>query len=119
MPFSKSALPAFVRVAMLNDADRLEKLASDLRRIAQGEAPLPSDLTTAPLLDQWEIRHHPVAYLTGIGSRHPKLPDGRIFTSDLQVMDPNRGWARTKTRFYVLGEPALHSGTSEHLDRDR
>jgi hypothetical protein len=113
MPSTQSGLPEFIRIAMLNDADRLEKLASDLRRIAKGEAPLPSDLMAAPSLDQWEVRHHPVAYLTGIGSRHPKLPDGRIFTSDLRVMAPDHSWARTTSRFYVLGKRAAQSWKGE------
>ena len=106
MPSTTRRLPAIVRLSMLNDADRFEKLAADLRLIATGEAPLPSDLLTAPVLDQWQVRHHPVPHLVGIGSDHPTLPDGRIFTSELHLLDGDHGWARTTSRFYVLGDRA-------------
>lgn len=118
MSSTQRRLPAILRVSMREEADRLEKLAADLRRIAEGEGPLPSDLIGAPILDRWEILQHPTPYLTGIASGHPRLNDGRIFTSDLIVLAPDKAWARTRSRFYVLAEPAAPSSSREESAHD-
>lgn len=110
--------PAHVQVAMLKDADRFEQLATDLRRIANGEGPLPSELLAAPVLEGWQFRQHRAIHLTGICTGHPLLPDGRVFTSDLKLLAPDKTWARTTSRFYVLGEPAEHPISAEGHGHD-
>lgn len=106
-----------VRDQMLRNAVRLENLAADIRRMADGNAPLPSDLLNAPVLDRWQILRRPVSYLVGISTGHPRLPDGPIFTSDISMMDPEFAWVRTMSRFYVLGDRAVVPPAQEGGDR--
>lgn len=40
----------------------------------------------------------------GMGQGHPRLPDGAVHTTELWAVDLERGWARTLSRFYVLGQ---------------
>ena len=84
----------------------LEKLTVDLRRMADDQAPVSSDFEGAPRIDRWRIMYRPVPYLVGIVSGHPVLRNGPITTSDVWVMDTKFGWARTMSRFYVLGDQA-------------
>ena len=71
-----------------------------------GAPPKPGDLDFAPALDNW------IAGLTigrfynldGVVSGHPTLEDGQmIFTSPLLNIASDLTWARTKSRFYILG----------------
>jgi hypothetical protein len=95
-----------VHDAMLQEATRLESLAIDLRRIATGAAPQPSDLVSAPVLTRWRRTSRPVPCLVGIGNGHPRIPDGPFMTTDLWAMDPTAGWGRTLGRYYTLGVSA-------------
>ncbi len=53
---------------------------------------------------------HPVPHLIGTVSGHPRLPDGPIRTSVLLAYDPDRGYARTFSRFYRLESPSPEEG---------
>lgn len=69
--------------------------------------PSEYDLAGAPVLNYWRphITHHGAPILWGMASGHPKLTEGWITTSQLVAIDPNLGWARTASRWYVLAQP--------------
>ena len=85
---------------------KLRRLACDLDRIAVAAAPTAEDLWQAPLLVDWRLvlALSGIA-LTGFAAGHPQLGARRIVTSPLWVLDPQLRWARTLSRFYVLGVP--------------
>lgn len=90
-----------------SEADRLERLAADLRRIADGVGPTPADLEAAPTLHGWSRSEMTLPCLIGRVIGHPSIPDTHLTkTTDLWTMNPGSGWARTLSRFYRLGEPA-------------
>ena len=91
-----------MRQAIADQAERMRKLAVDLQRIADEDAPTDADLRNAPMLRDWTFARRAAICLTGRGMGHPRLPDGPIWTSDLWVVDPAGHWARTASRFYVL-----------------
>ncbi|WP_270933296.1 DUF6634 family protein [Falsiroseomonas oryzae] len=92
--------------AVAGEIQRLAGLLHDLRRIAGGLPPDPGHLRSAPQLDGWSITSRPSACLTGVVSGHPTASGPRIITSDLWVIAPTAGWARTMSRLYRLGDPA-------------
>jgi hypothetical protein len=92
-----------VHDAMLREAARLESLAADLRAIGAGTAPIPADLADAPVISNWRRATRPVPCVVGLGSGHPRVPDGPVTTIDLWAADPTAGWVRTLGRYYVLG----------------
>ncbi|SFM71516.1 hypothetical protein SAMN05192568_104911 [Methylobacterium pseudosasicola] len=49
---------------------------------------------------------YPVPHLVGIALGHPLLRDGQIWTSELLTYDPERGYARTLSRFYRPDSPS-------------
>lgn len=84
-------------------------LARDLRRLAAATAPTPAALAAAPVVLRWRIGTRPVPALIGRVDGHPLLPSGPLTSSQLIVLDRSRGFARTLSRWYVLGTPAAHS----------
>jgi hypothetical protein len=84
---------------------RLEKLASDLRRFQCGWLPSSDELEHAPLLDPYAVMTRPALRLVGGNHGHPLLKGAMIGTSELWVLAPELGWARTLSRFYRLGRP--------------
>ena len=99
--------------AIADQAGRMRRLADDLQRIADEDAPTDADLRDAPMLGDWAFARRTAICLTGLGVGHPHLPDGPIWTSDLWVVDPAGRWARTSSRFYVLSG---HSPAAERFD---
>ncbi|MCG7572530.1 hypothetical protein MHM39_03030 [Phaeobacter sp. CNT1-3] len=82
--------------------------------------PTPADLAIAPRLERWaQIRDSKSTRLRGEVIGHPVLDDQQIFTSPLLVLDRCKQWARTKSRFYVLGEPAYRQPTELEIARRR
>lgn len=92
------------RPMLIAEADRLERLAHDLRSIAGGTSPTPADLDAAPVIDNWRFGLRSSSTMIGIVEGHPRLLDGPVRTSGVWVVDLERGWARTLSRFYVLGD---------------
>ncbi|MCJ2138424.1 DUF6634 family protein [Methylobacterium sp. E-066] len=88
-------------------ARQYRAIADDLDRIARGRHPGEGELRVAPRLWQWRVIAYPVHHLVGIVLRHPLLRDGQIRTSELLTYDPERGYARTRSRFYRLESPSL------------
>lgn len=87
------------------EIDRLERLLADLRRIREGVAPDTGDFGTAPVIHDYGIGVRRVPCLVGHVTGHPNLRGPLSITSDLWVFAPELGWARTLSRYYVLGKP--------------
>ena len=84
----------------------LIKLLHDIRDLRVGEMPRSLDLKAAPIINQWSYGLVPVRCLAGSVRGHPILGNmARIHTSELILVDPDRGWARTWSRYYRLGTP--------------
>lgn len=90
-----------------------EVLRQDLRDLCDridtiaGTVPEPSTLADAPRIDRWcgaIVDELPV--LVGVVTGHPRLRHGaRCITSPLVRIEPDKGWARTFSRYYRLGRP--------------
>lgn len=74
------------------------------------EPPTPEELAAAPLLEGWSmarVEGDVGLALVGSVTAHPRLGDRpAIVTSELQALDFDRRWARTRSRVYRLGRPA-------------
>lgn len=71
--------------------------------------PEPNMLATAPLLEKWTTvrdRSDVNCALIGYVSGHPLLSNRWIMTSRLCGLHPQKGWARTNSRWYKLGKCA-------------
>ncbi|MGU3404923.1 DUF6634 family protein [Methylobacterium brachiatum] len=90
----------FPRLA--EDAWKYHAIADDLDRIARGWHPGDDELRDAPRLWDWRVVAYPVPHLVGMVLGHPLLRDGEIWTSELLTYDPERGYARTISRFRRL-----------------
>lgn len=102
------------RTTVCQEIDRLTRLAEDLRAIGEGESPTGDDLKNAPILNNWVRAVRPVPCLTGYVSDHPSLPGvaRSVMTSDLWVLAEHQGWARTLSRWYLLGRPQGTTGSA-------
>jgi hypothetical protein len=71
--------------------------------------PTDDDLAAAPFLDNWHIGNFSLLgyRVIGIVTGHPTIDDGDINTSTPLHADLDRGWLRTRSRFYRLG---IHKG---------
>ncbi|MEO3432383.1 DUF6634 family protein [Inquilinus sp. CAU 1745] len=96
-----------------HDINALERLVADLRRIRNGEAPTEKDLADAPIISDYALTARPAACLIGAVTGHPKLVGRCSVTSELWAVAPKLGWARTLSRFYLLGRPLEHRGASD------
>ena len=86
-------------------ADRLERLAADLRRLARSE-PTDDDMEDAPIIRAAEVVARSCVALSGEVIGHPHVRDGRTcLTSELFALAEDKSWARTGSRFYRLVPP--------------
>ena len=85
-------------------ADKLMRLAEDLRAIGNGHGPSNEDLANAPILYNWHLAYRPATILRGVVVGHPRLGMGHIDTSLVYRLDPDRRWARTQSRYYRLSK---------------
>lgn len=92
------------RPLLLAEAERLAHLARDLRAIAGGISPTPEDLEVAPVVDHWRWRSRSMKTVIGTLQGHPRLADGPVHTTEVWAVDLERRWARTLSRYYVLGD---------------
>lgn len=97
---------------LLYQAERLEKLAADMRRMAAGDWPRAEEYNSAPIMDLWNLGSVAIPTLEGISQGHPHLPMGPTTTTEVWCIDLHRGWARTLSRLYQLGE--CMDGTDRH-----
>jgi len=88
-------------------AARLRSLADDLDAIAKGHSPATDRLARAPVLTKWSFFAAPGGvHLMGVVEGHPEAGPGPILTSMLYAVDPKLKWARTLSRFFLLGDCA-------------
>lgn len=99
-------MPEVTRRLIEQEARRYARLGEDLRRLAANTAPTPGELEEAPALTAWRISYYDAPILLGRVHGHPILTGARISTSELVVIDSMRGFARTRSRWYVLGDSA-------------
>jgi hypothetical protein len=85
-------------------AGYLRVLAADLEAMTMF-AP-HRELDGAPRIENWSVITRPMLALQGMVTGHPLLGDRNVVTSELYAIDRGAGWARTLSRFYVLGTPA-------------
>jgi hypothetical protein len=86
--------------------DSLTSLLCDIDDLQIGELPRSIDLNAAPAIDQWSYGLVPARCIVGSVRGHPILSNrARIHTSQLVLIDPEEGWARTWSRYYRLGAP--------------
>ncbi|MDX3808730.1 DUF6634 family protein [Bosea thiooxidans] len=86
------------------EVDRLGHLLNDLERIQAERHPTETDLSKAPTLENWCIAERRTIALAGVVTGHPTIPNGRtVCTSDLWIVAPSLGYARTLNRLYALG----------------
>ncbi|MGI6852056.1 DUF6634 family protein [Mesorhizobium sp. 1B3] len=106
-----------LRSALKFEAGRFSTLAADLAELADRkvlEWPGPIFPENAPILDFWSVGVRPAACLIGRAAGHPILcgQDREIITSDLVVISEELGWARTRSRWYRLGQKAPSQSSS-------
>lgn len=89
------------------DVWSLNALVGDLGRINDGCFPTREEVERAPLLENYRlgVREQPCLY--GSLVRHPGHAARPFCTSELWVLAEPLGWARTLSRLYRLGQPAL------------
>ncbi len=86
---------------------RYNDLLSDLRALRDGFEPLPKVLEDGPKLENWTFATRPAPCLSGVFIDHPKIDSWRPgITSELFFIDIERSFARTRSRFYALGNRA-------------
>jgi hypothetical protein len=86
--------------------DRLTKLLRDIRDLRPGEMPHSAELRAAPFIEKWSYSFLPACCIAGSVRGHLVLGNlARVHTSALIHIDPERGWARTWSRYYRLGVP--------------
>ncbi|MBK1637247.1 DUF6634 family protein [Rhodovulum adriaticum] len=95
----------------------LEAFLDYMERLST-EPPGDEDLRDAPLLENWCAGlMDPFPRLFGQVTGHPRLRlNARIFTSPYCQLRPEKGWARTWSRFYRLGQ--YDRGVLDGLKRD-
>ena len=91
----------------LDELNRLKSLVADMEKVAAGVDPeqIVAGRET-PTLNNWTAATRNVFVLTGVASGHPLLPgvDRSIVTSSLWLISADMEWARTRSRWYRLGE---------------
>lgn len=96
--------------------DSLTSLLCDIQDLRTTDMPRSMDLRAAPIIDKWSYGLIPSRCIIGSVRAHPILGDrARVHTSQLILVDPENGWARTWSRYYRLGAlegPVTNSGTS-------
>lgn len=81
-------------------AAHLRQLASDLDNVDECAA----GLTPEVAINSWALTKRAVPCLIGLTVGHPGIKDGRpACSSELFYLDPERGIARTMSRWYRLG----------------
>jgi len=84
----------------------LKSLVDDLERIFKGDYPDEQLLTNSPAITNWKLSTRRTTCLEGVLFEHPRLgfivPNG--ITSELWLLDLDRNYARTFSRFYRLGQ---------------
>ncbi|WP_161992870.1 DUF6634 family protein [Aureimonas leprariae] len=89
------------------ELERLRRLVADVEALADGRHPSAAILDDAPIVEDWALALRSAPCLTGQFQGHPSIRNGQPgVTSDLWVLAPSHGYARTLSRFYRLGHAA-------------
>jgi hypothetical protein len=89
---------------LIHQTQQLRHLIEDLERIRDGQHPSEPALADAPHLDDWSVVECRTVAIAGTVTSHPNIRNGRqVCTSDLWVIAPALGYARTLNRLYTLG----------------
>jgi hypothetical protein len=91
---------------------KIRSAAADLQRLEEGWRPSEADRMGAVMLKDWVIGIEPHTNQTvfwGEAIGHPILGDKFIVTSPVLWVSKDRKIARTLSRWYRLGEPAVLS----------
>jgi len=88
------------------DIERIRSGLIEAAKIADGYRPVEADLAGAPLISGWildtDVRG--MTRLVGSVTGHPVLGErDLISTSVVLAMSVTDGWARTVSRYYLLG----------------
>ena len=97
----------FDRAAVERKAERLEALARDLRALLTDGPPSMGDHADAPVIHGWDYALRQDLCLSGAVTGHPAGIGGKgriTVTSGLWVLDRTRGFTRTLSRWYRLGD---------------
>ena len=99
---SDSSSSAWFRMSRLQLVRHLRDIADDIECGApSGRSSFPSEVS------QWTLARRAVPCLVGVASGHPRISDGKpLLSSELYYLDPERGFARTFSRWYRLGDQA-------------
>jgi len=90
----------------------LTRLLCDIRDLRAGEITRSTDLKAAPIIDKWSYGLVPARCIAGLVRGHPVLGNlARVHTSEVILIDPEHGWARTWSRYYRLGVPEGVAGS--------
>ena len=92
----------FADAEVRRQARLVQRLAVDLERLRLSGAPSPDELALAPLIEDWRLVMRPEPALQGLINGHPNV-SGPAVTSGLFILDRERGFARTLSRYYQLG----------------
>jgi len=85
---------------------RIRSMCDDIDAVLAGLPPSEEKLSRAPLLHQWQLVPYQSVCLSGFVSDHPRIRNGPLVSSQVFMLDPERKWGRTLSRFYRLGTPA-------------
>lgn len=95
--------------------DNLTSFLCDIHNLQNGEMPRSMDLSVAPTVDQWSYGLIPTRCIVGLVRGHPILGNrASVHTSQVVLLDPENGWARTWSRYYRLGAPERPQDRSEN-----
>lgn len=91
---------------------RLESLLADMWALSSHGAPDYLTLAHAPFLDDWRVMARTVPCLVGRSTGHPELPgiQRAIVTSDIELISESNCVARTRSRWYRLGNRSKNAG---------
>lgn len=93
----------FDSLAVRRTAQLVHSLSKDLRRIESGIGLTIEDRIQAPRIEDWKVTYRLELALSGVVRGHPRLADGPVTTSGLFLLDEKNGYARTLSRYYILG----------------
>ncbi|MGB3486977.1 MAG: DUF6634 family protein [Xanthobacteraceae bacterium] len=99
--------------ALDHEIHRLRRLLQDLESLRAGQTPNRKQLAHAPVINDWRIIGRPEPCLAGKVTGHPNIKNGHMaITTPLWLIAPMHGYARTLSRYYLIGRPASDDGSS-------
>jgi hypothetical protein len=97
--------------------EQAHRLADDVERLLSRGMPTDANLAGAPIIDLYRPAPRAVTALIGVMTGHPTVTDRRPgLTTEVFALDADadRPWARTWSRWYLLGRPGDSCGGRRH-----